>query len=249
MRIAVCLHLYYTWQFDEIVKYLENLDSFDLFITLPRENKFFLPKIRHRFPKCNVIVTDNVGFDIYPFIEFINRINLNDYDVIFKIHSKKDIPIEQTIPNGVNVSASRWRDLMYRAILGSKARTSWIVHMFESQPQIGMICSEECLLRGVHQVQPDIDINKVSDLMKDCGLNVSRWEFECGSIFAVRSTLLAPIKRKAFTKEDFPPYYPKDWNGLPYLLERVFGCMISAQGCSICGISSETVVSNEEYMK
>lgn len=91
MRIAVLVHLYYVELFKEIVDYLDNFRniSYELFFTLPRENKAFLPILRKKYPNSKVIITDNIGFDIYPFFCFLREINLADYDVIFKLHSKK----------------------------------------------------------------------------------------------------------------------------------------------------------------
>lgn len=234
MRIAVCVHLFYLEMFEEISGYLDNFGEipYDLYFTIPRENKPFLPVLRRKYPDAHVIVTENIGFDIYPFLRFIDEIDLSSYDVIFKLHSKKDIPIEFS-RNGVDLSGTKWRDYMFRALLGNHERVRHVLRIMERHSHIGMVCAQEVLIRGAEQLAQDIDLGRVDAVMRDCGMMVRQWEYVAGSIFAVRPRLLAPLKRRQFKAEEFPPYFPRDWNGLPYCVERVFGCMVSAQGLMI----------------
>ncbi|WP_157385227.1 rhamnan synthesis F family protein [Desulfitobacterium hafniense] len=237
MKIAVCVHLYYVEMFQEITFYLDNFCdiSYDLYFTIPQENKVFLPVLKGRYPHAKVIVTDNVGFDIYPFLCFLKEINLDYYDVVFKLHSKKDIPIEFS-RNGVDLSGSKWRDYMFQALMGSQQRVKYVMRIMERHPHIGMVCAREVLLRGSAMIAQDIDLIKVEAAMQECKLLIREWEYVAGSIFAVRSKLLKPLKNRNYLKADFPPYFPRDWNGLPYCLERVFGCLVSAQGMVIGGL-------------
>lgn len=234
MKIAVCVHLYYVEMFREIGKYLDNFRDiqYDLYFTMPRENKAFLPVLRGKYPTAQVIVTENIGFDIYPFLCFLEKIDLSYYDLIFKLHSKKDIPIDFS-RNGVDLSGTKWRDYMFTALLGTPERVQWVLRIMERHPHVGMLCAQEIHLRGAEQLAQDINLSAVEALMLECGLRVRQWEYAAGSIFAVRSRLLKPVKQRHFTAEEFPPYFPRDWNGLPYKLERVLGCMVSAQGLII----------------
>lgn len=237
MRIAVCVHLYYIEMFQEISAYLDHFAKvpYDLYFTMPRENKPFLPVLKSKYPEAKVIVCENIGFDIYPFLCFVNKIVLSDYDVVFKLHSKKNIPIEFS-RNGVDLSGTKWRDYMFRALLGTPERVQYILRIMERHPHVGMVCAEEVLFQGAELLAQDIDLSRVEAAMLTCGLRSLRWEYAAGSVFAVRSRLLAPLKRRGFTAQEFPPYFPRDWNGLPYCLERVFGCMVSAQGMVLCGL-------------
>jgi len=236
--VCVCLHLYYLDMFPEISSYLDNFKDipFDLYITMPRENKPFAPTIRKKYPTVKIIYTENVGFDIYPFLCFLREVNLDCYDIIFKLHSKKDIPIDFN-RNGVNLSGTNWRDYMFQALLGSPARIQQIIRIFARQQHVGMVCAQEVLFRGSELMAQDIDLQKVQSTLTECGLMPQMWEFAAGAIFAVRPWILKPLKKRDFQEEDFSsPYAPRDWNGLPYCLERVFGCMVSAQGLTIAGL-------------
>ena len=234
MNIAVCVHLYYKEMFEEISYYLDNFGSikFDLYFTLPKENESFLPIIKKKYPKCKYIVTENIGFDIYPFLCFIKEINLNYYDVIFKLHSKRDIPIKY-FKNGFDLSGSKWRDYMFKALLSSNTQINYVLKIIERHKHIGMICAKEVFIKGEREISMDIDLKKVEVTMLECKLLVRNWEFAAGSIFAIRPKLLFPLLKRNFMSFEFPDYYPRDWNSLPYCIERVFGCMISSQGMVI----------------
>ena len=237
MKIAVCIHLYYVEMWDEIASYLDNFENtpYDLFITIPRENKPFVPTLRIRHPDAHIIVTKNIGFDIYPFLHFVQEIDLDSYDVIFKLHSKKNIP-KNFVRNNIDLGGTNWRDYMFLALLGTPARIQQILRVFERQQHVGMICAQEILFQGYETLIRDIDLQRVRALMLECGLMVRNWEFAAGSIFAVRPRLLKPLKRRNFKANEFPAYFPRDWNSLPYCLERVLGCMVSAQGLTVCGL-------------
>ncbi len=239
MKIAVCLHLYYIDLFEEIHKYLTNLSAhhFDIFVTMPRENKAFLPTLRKYYPKAHVIITENIGWDIYPFIKFLNSFPVEDYDVLFKIHTKKDIPIEYSL-NGIDLSGNLWRNYLLKAILGSPARVEHILRIISRHHHIAMIGAQEVLITGSDNISLDLDLNALNSLMYKLRLPIRSYEFIAGSIFAIRPLYLTPIKKCAFTAHDFPPYSPRDWNGLPYCLERAFGCMISSQGACVVGLPS-----------
>ncbi len=237
MEIAVCVHLYYTEMFYEISTYLDHFEKipYDLFITMPRENKPFLPILRNKYPDANIIITENVGFDIYPFLCFLNQIDLGAYDVIFKLHSKKDIPINFSL-NGIDLSGKKWRDYMFQALLGTPERVRYILQIMERHPHVGMVCAQEILVRGAEQLARDIELESVQSALLELKMLPREWEFAAGSVFAIRPQLLKALKKRDFQAEEFPPYYPRDWNGLPYCLERVFGCMVSVQGLTIAGL-------------
>lgn len=249
MKIAVAMHLYYLQMYDELRRYLHNFDdlSFDLYVTMPRENMAFGRNLERDFPNVKIIITENIGFDIYPFLCFLREIPLERYDLIFKIHSKKDIPIQYHL-NGYDLSGPNWRNCLLSSILGSKERVRQIVDLFAENPKIGFVGAKELLVKD-NLVDQDIDMSRVEVFMKECGLSVNRKEFLAGSMFAIRSRLLQPIKDRNFKMDDFPQYYPRDWNGLPYCLERIFTFLVSSQGYEVATLPSLMPVKKVWFLK
>ena len=89
-KLAVHLHLYYKEQLPKIVKYLKNLDGvdYDLFVTMVEDDEQVKLKILAEFPNSKIWVVENRGYDIGPFIEFLHRIDLKDYEYVLKVHTK-----------------------------------------------------------------------------------------------------------------------------------------------------------------
>lgn len=237
MKVCVCLHLYYMEMIPEIKRYMDNLDSYDLYITTSIDRRVDEQEIKKEFPDAQIIYTKNAGFDIYPFVCFLRYINLNNYDLVVKLHTKKDIPIEYSL-NGYNLSGVWWRYYLYNSILGSKKRVKKIIKMFDKNDKLGFVGSKELIIRD-SDIDKDIDMKCVKNVMDELNLNIIKKEFLAGSIFVIRAKLLLPLQERDYHESDFPPYLPRTWNELPYCLERCFGMMISAQGYVLKGLYSE----------
>ena len=88
-KILVHLHLYYQNQLNYFIKKLKNITcEFDLIVTLANENPKITEKIKQFKPNAKILVVENLGYDVYPFIQVINEAELKNYDYILKIHTK-----------------------------------------------------------------------------------------------------------------------------------------------------------------
>lgn len=248
MKICVCLHLYYWEMIPEMKRYLSSIPEYDLYITTSEENRVRERDIRVAFGDAVIIYTENIGFDVYPFVRFLEEVNLDQYDLVYKLHTKKDIPIEYSL-NGYDLKNEKWRYYLLDSILGNAQKVRQTVNAFEKDPRLGMMGSKELIIRN-EDIDKDIDMEKVKAVMEELGLSLVKKEFIAGSMFVVRAALLEPVKRRNFRQEEFPPYLPRDWNGLPYCLERCFGCMVSAQGYRLKGIYAGSTLENKSlWMK
>ncbi|MDE5681140.1 MAG: rhamnan synthesis F family protein [Mailhella sp.] len=95
LRKAVVFHLYYHELWEKIKPYLLNLQeigSFDLYVTSPVENAELFDSIKQSFSDTvNIYILKNVGADLYPFFEVINSLDLEQYDILYKIHTKRNV--------------------------------------------------------------------------------------------------------------------------------------------------------------
>jgi lipopolysaccharide biosynthesis protein len=216
--------------------YMENINgcSCDFYFTIPNDR--LVNDIKRRCSNANVLIVDNIGFDIFPFLECLHRLDLNDYDLILKLHSKRNIPIKYKL-NDFDLSGNLWREYLLDAILGTNERFSQILSLFQEDNCIGMIGAKELVLYD-DEVDKDIDVDKVENILNENNLLLVKKEFIAGSMFIARAFLFKSLKERRYRSEDFPPYYPRNWNGLPYLLERYFGFMVSSQGYCLLGLNS-----------
>ena len=88
--MLVHLHLYYTDMWPEFAEYLSNLSdyNYDLYVT----GVEISPEIRNNilsFKKdTKILITENRGHDIWPFLSVLNQVDLDKYSYIIKIHTK-----------------------------------------------------------------------------------------------------------------------------------------------------------------
>lgn len=243
MKICVCLHLYYLDMISQIRQYLDHIPEFDLYITTPEENREREQEIKAALGDAVIIYTENIGFDVYPFVKFVEEVRLEQYDLVYKLHTKKDIPIEYSL-NGYDLKDGKWRYYLLDSILGTREKVQQSLNAFEKDPKLGMMGSKELIIRD-EDIDKDIDMEKVRAVMQELGLSVVKREFIAGSMFVIRASLLEPLKRRNFQAGEFPPYLPRDWNGLPYCLERCFGCMVSSQGYRLKGVYAQSTLGNK----
>ena len=74
-------------------------------VLLSRQNAEANAKIAYRdFPLAKISIVENRGFDVGPFIKTISELNLDNYDFIVKLHTKRNrfgivnyLPIYQNV--------------------------------------------------------------------------------------------------------------------------------------------------------
>jgi lipopolysaccharide biosynthesis protein len=90
-KLAVIIHLYYVDNWPLFKQKLTNLSglSFDLFLTIPKENEAFMSDVKRDFPKARYIIVPNRGRDVLPFIMIAKALLAEGYEYVLKFHSKK----------------------------------------------------------------------------------------------------------------------------------------------------------------
>ena len=236
LSIAVHLHLYYLDMWPRIKQYLASLDGcdYDLYVTMNAENCGLVEKIKQFHTKSMVYVIENKGYDVGPFVYFLNQIDLNRYDLVLKIHTKNDRSGCDTLLNGRYTNRKYWFRLLIEALIGTKKIFNKNISAFNNNPKLGMIGSKYCIMSCLKDTSGMK--TKVAAIMKELDFNnAASTTFIAGTMFMVRSLLLQKIKDK-YTLADFAATDDKIKDGtLAHALERVFGCAVQAQGYAIQG--------------
>ena len=195
-RILVCLQMFYPESWDTILQYLKNLEAyhFDLIVTYQRSilSSDLLPRIRSEYPNANLIEVDNVGFDIGSFYTSIQNVDLDEYDIVFKVHSK-----------GIH----RRRLYMYKQLL---KRSDWFLYLFEGvlgagnvhknidkllhDSRCGMIAAGNLIVHDPKHKQ-----NLVKKTLEEysvvCDVH-ENYFFVAGTCFAVRAHLMEQFQKQ-----------------------------------------------------
>lgn len=137
---AVHLHLYYIDLAPFFVGYFKNLPGvFDLFITIVDVDD--LAVVEQNFSKCGarkveVIVVENIGRDIGPFIFTVGKlIKNNGYQIVGHFHSKKSANI--ALGEG-----DKWLKFLMENLIGDNQMASGVLAIFDD-PEIGLVFPEE----------------------------------------------------------------------------------------------------------
>lgn len=234
MKIAVCLHLFYTDMWGEMVSYLDNINHpYKLYVSLVDGyyDDEIMNKIHSYKPDMvRIVVVENKGVDIGGFLNVYPMID-DDTDLVLKIHGKKSIGLPNKPSDMVKVygmesaiqKGREWFERNMNGILRDPDFVDTIINRFKTD--------ETCGLVG-HNLETYVGPNDflVKELIRIFGLSddVYGSPFIDGTMFWVRNDLL----KKYLTKdscENILKMIPKGYFNEPSInhsLERIFGYII-----------------------
>ena len=199
VRILLCLQLFYPESWDAIHQYLKNLEvyNFDLIITYQRELPFadVLPRIRAEYPNASLIEVDNIGFDIGAFYTSLQGQNLDEYDILFKIHSK-GIRRRRLYMYKQLFKRSDWFRYLFEGILGA-GNVHKTIDRLMHDTQCGMIAAENLIIHDPKHKQ-NLVRKTLDEYNLECDIP-GNYSFVAGTCFAVRANLM-----KQFQGQDLP---------------------------------------------
>lgn len=242
-RVAIIAHVYYTSLWDELSTSINIITAYphDLFITLPPTNKYLTKRIKAQYPHAVIRILENRGYDIGPFIDTINSLNLDNYKYIVKLHTKRDVT-ERFLCwiNGRHHHGNTWRRELLMFCSTASAFVTTLLRL-ESDPSIGMATSESLIIREddiFERIYPETPA-AARAFIQTCGLTMGKAEFVAGTMFIARASLFKPIKSR-FSIDDFPSTNDKRHNGpVAYMLERALGYLVGAQGMRIADFKKD----------
>lgn len=227
--ILAVVHIFYPDLWPELKKCLLNISGcLDLYVTLVEENEKLYFDILENFPGAKIEIVDNRGYDIGPFLHVINKIKINKYHFIIKLHTKRNVPYSFTL-KGKWVGGALFRKIALEFCSSSERWNSSLIKM--NIPSVGMVGSPLCIIGKIFDYTSNYAL--VYQVMQKLGLNWNgAGEYVVGTMFVVKSSLLEPLQGK-FTLEDFEVPERRKGDGLPHAIERVLGYMVYAQGANV----------------
>lgn len=219
---APCLVIH-AWHLDLLDEILDSVAGrlwARLLITVPQHNqKAAVDALRARDMSGEVIVVENRGRDILPFLRVANMLLDDGFELVLKLHTKKSPHIEQ---------GDQWRKELLSGLASAKAIDT-ILAAFASVPSLGMVTADGHRQRidrflGSNAIQ----MHALGALL---GLRSSdRAHFPSGSMFwarlpAIRAILEAPLVTSDFEDED------EQIDGtMAHAIERLFGVAVTDAG-------------------
>lgn len=184
-KVAVILHLYYESCWDEIDYYLSNIaDPLDLYVSLGEHvSKATEDKLLIKFPNAVIYKLPNIGRDIAPFIHIFKSIDVNRYEAICKIHSKK---------SKHRVDGALWRNYLLGRLLGSSRKVKLIRENLNDS-DVGMISPYFHRLCSKNYINDNQELlSKLIEMHGESYGSVS-FDFVGGSMFWFKPQALEPL--------------------------------------------------------
>ncbi|MGM0609381.1 MAG: rhamnan synthesis F family protein, partial [Candidatus Muiribacteriota bacterium] len=194
LSIAITVHVYYMDRLEQIMGYIKNIPyKHTLYFTVCEESESKLNHILNKYSLADykIIVVENSGYDIFPFLKLLPVLTEQKHDLVCKIHTKKGAANLEKHISGID---DVWFKILMDSVLGSTDLIKKIAFAFKSDTDLGMIGpaslykSAQKLMYGNETYTTDI-LNKISyntDPAKD-------WGFFAGSMFWARLEVFKPI--------------------------------------------------------
>ncbi len=243
--LLVHVHIYYDFLWPELKQCLLNLGDrkFDLFVTMVKDDENLKKDIVETFKNAEVLLVENLGFDLGPFITVLNKVNLDEYSYAIKLHTKRDIPTKESF---AWFAGPRWRNALLK-FLSSKDMFDKVIARFEANPDIGMHGPNISTFNKL--CDDHVAYNETNAFISSKGLSLCRYKFIAGTMFMVRAHLLEELKNLNLTQKDFEiPDDTHEGCQMAHKIERFLGYTIIHQGYKIVDCTSNILVSKSIYI-
>lgn len=184
-------------------------NQYDLYVTMVEKHKDLIDEIKAFYPRVNIEIVENKGFDIAPFIYVINKVNLDNYDLLVKMHTKRDVPIASFKFNGFYLGGKKWRE----CLLGfCKTPNNW-------KKSVALLKRDDVSMVSKYQLLTKVDTSIENDLLMDIekrlGLkHIPNQIFVSGTMFVCKANIFKPLQNK-INVDEFLPTSRDEKTGFP----------------------------------
>ena len=213
-RIAVVFHVYHTEHIAECIEHLKKIEHpFHLYITTSYSpSDTALKAISEIFEDTVILQYPNVGKDVAPFLELLST--LLNYDVVCKIHTKRDVP-----PTG-----PIWREHSLRCLLGNTENINEIIRASFGEQGIKLIGPKAFYKSGRKSIPETLD--KIAWTVQEMGLSEElsqeNWGYFAGTMFWVKPRILLGLSRYFCDHALYSSVYMVDGQ-FEHAIERLIG--------------------------
>lgn len=191
-------------------------------------------QIRAAFPAAVIWHPENRGYDVGPFIDFLHRVRLDEYDYILKIHTKRRQHGEYCCFNGIRFHTEAWSKMLLDALLETPEIVRKNFALLENETDIGMVGNGFCLT-GELGTYKMLEASIKNEAEKMHLPPIENFSFIAGTMFIVRARLLQPFLRYGINDFEAADSQIRDYT-LAHVLERLFGISVTARGYKIYGV-------------
>ena len=234
-KMLVHLHLYYQEQLDFFIEKFKNISDcdWDLFVTTCENNELINKKILDFKPDAQIIHVENIGYDIYPFIQILNQVDLDKYDYVLKVHTKNYRKTPQTFrQKHFIIQGYSWRNELVNALIGNNKIFKKNLEIL-SKKNTGMIVSAKCLFEHSSKIKEDTEL--LNNFKEKYKINSNYNKYCAGTMFMIKASLLKKLISFQLSESDFGNHILQTNSGgeLAHVIERIFTLLTDESGQKI----------------
>ena len=246
-RLLVVFHVYYHDQVPYFIDKMRNIHDceWDMIITYSEYSPCTESLLKSFKPDVRMIQVENVGYDVWPFVKVLEMVNLDEYDYIMKLHTKRDIEEKKKIQK-IRLDMYGWRKLLVDALLKSRYRFRRCLDLLRRNSQIGLVCSYE-LLKELDGILPE-DTWQLENEARRVGIDLSGNLFCAGTMFLVRAEPMKKIKDLGLDVNFWEPKSKSESIGTPaHVYERLLCFAVSDAGYRLRGVPTNLMLALQVF--
>jgi len=238
MKTLCIVHVFYPEFWPELAACIRNVDGpVDLIATYVDETKGIPEMVRRDFPSARCVLCENRGFDIWPFFKALQSVDLAEYSILVKLHTKRDVRRDgrPLLFNHCDFSESAWREYLLGFIHDEPSWRETKARL--ALPGVGMVADRHVILR--RDDTPWFGTRHTMDralaLVEELYGFPSRKgaQFVAGTMFAARPSVFAKLLARGWSADDFVHSVHDNTEQMAHVLERALGVAVSAEGLRI----------------
>ena len=214
-------HVYYTDLADEIVEaFLRcgTLDSVVITTPTPTDDRLIdaLQRLTKERPKLNIAVltVENIGRDIYPFLQAVKHQHVLDCDVFLKIHTKKSLHLKQH-------QGRHWRQKLFNTLCPNSEQTIQIAASLHNLDNAWIAFPEEFAACSESWGKNMKNVKKLAELI---GIRFTKKVvFAEGSMFWASCEIVKSLQFLSLANTEFNANQHQQDGEMPHAIERLFG--------------------------
>lgn len=243
MKTLAIVHVYYPQLWPELAACLRSVaEPRDIVVTYGDEA--VVAAARRDCPEALFLKCEGVGYDVWPFLKALQTIDLSQYDVVVKLHTKRNVPTAYCA-NNAYFGGSAWRERLLGFVRTPAAWRRALRRL--SDPNVGMVADRRLVFTG-NVTEPDGGVfdRALAEVNRMTGATLTGGRFVAGSMFAVRTAVLSPLVGR-YSPDLFAVAESGNYLTLAHVLERAFGLLVSAAGLRVEGYNGSVDRRNAFY--
>lgn len=220
-KVLIHAHVYYPERWEELKQLILQIEDFDLYITVAEHLAEEKAVMQNDFPCAKIFSVPNRGYDIAPFLFVLKHADLDNYEYVLKLHTKRMVPDGEYL-NRYLMSGDRWKNYLLEPFRTSE-QINHLFSLFEKNTSLGCVSHYKCLV--------SFDKDKFFKSAFENKKNIKGF-FVAGTMFLCRAFLMKKFQKLDYGFADFEVPQKNSFQ-LAHKLERYLGYCIYEQGYTV----------------